>query len=126
MGITTVNDKKRLEMSFGQWSKLWQSSPETFEDLRTQRIESFIDSVPERHKKRLRCLQWKIDRVRERAANPLAATIAISEMMWQSFSELGELYKDLYALANDHEPRRVHRRTATVLPFHARTAFARG
>jgi len=114
---------KSNELNFASWKRLWQDSPETFEFLRTKRINSYIDSVPERHRERLRCLQWKIDRVRERAANPLAATIAISEMMWSSFNELGERYRELADIVEGRGSQRT-RRTATVLPFN-RAAFTR-
>ncbi|HEY5602268.1 MAG TPA: DUF3135 domain-containing protein, partial [Gammaproteobacteria bacterium] len=43
---------------------------------------------------RLRCLQWKIDRVREKMPTPLAACVAISDMMWDSLDRLNQLYHD--------------------------------
>ena len=114
---------KSNELNFETWMELWQDSPATFEYLRTKRINAFIEKAPEAYRDRLRCLQWKIDRVRERAANPLAATIAISEMMWNSFNELGAKYRELAAVLEGAEPTRPAR-TATVLPFN-RAAFAR-
>lgn len=114
---------KSNELNFQAWMELWQDSPATFESLRLQRINAYIESVPERHRERLRCLQWKIERVRERTANPLAATIAISEMMWTSFNDLGERYRELASFADGRQPMRP-RRSATVLPFN-RAAFAR-
>jgi len=121
--IENRSKAKVNELNFETWMSLWQESPEAFESLRTKRIETFINSVPEPHRDRLRCLQWKIDRVRERAANPLAATIAISEMMWQSFNELGERYRELAGIMEGRQTK-PSRRTATVLPFN-RAAFAR-
>ena len=121
--IENSSKTKTNELNFETWMELWQDSPEAFEFLRTKRINAFIDSVPEEHRERLRCLQWKIDRVRERAANPLAATIAISEMMWQSFNELGERYRELTDIVQGRETTKT-RRSATVLPFN-RAAFAR-
>ena len=117
------NKTKSNELNFETWMELWQDSPETFESLRLKRINSYINSVPERHRERLRCLQWKIERVRERAANPLAATIAISEMMWSSFNDLGARFKELADVVEGRQPRRP-RRSATVLPFN-RAVFAR-
>ena len=114
---------KSNELNFETWMELWQDSPETFEYLRNKRINAYIESAPESYRDRLRCLQWKIDKVRERAANPLAATIAISKMMWESFSELGEKYRELSAVLDGAEPARPSR-SATVLPFN-RAAFAR-
>ena len=114
---------KSNDLNFGAWMELWQDSPETFESLRLKRINAYIESIPERHRERLRCLQWKIERVRERAANPLAATIAISEMMWSSFNDLGTQYRELADFVEGRQPIRP-RRSATVLPFN-RAAFAR-
>ena len=117
------NQKKVNELNFETWVELWRDSPETFESLRTKRINAYIESVPEKHRERLRCLQWKIEIVRERAANPLAATIAISEMMWTSFNDLGERYRELADCVQNGKAARP-RRSATVLPFN-RAAFAR-
>ncbi len=118
-----TNNTKTNELTFEKWMELWQDSPNSFEHLRTKRINAYIESVPEVHRERLRCLQWKIDRVRERASNPLAATIAISEMMWQSFHELGAKYRELADMVEGRQPAKP-RRSATVLPFN-RAAFAR-
>ncbi len=118
------NRKEKLkELNFETWVALWRESPENFESSRAKRITAYINSVPEKHRERLRCLQWRIDKVRERAANPLAATIAISEMMWKSFDELGAMYKELAGMVEGQQPTRP-RRTATVLPFN-RAAFVR-
>ncbi len=111
------------KLNFESWMELWQDSPATFEYLRTKRINAFIEKAPEAYRERLRCLQWKIDRVRERAANPLAATIAISEMMWDSFNALGAKYRELATVLEGGQPMRPNR-SATVLPFN-RAAFAR-
>jgi len=121
--IENQAEKKSNELNFETWMELWQDSPETFEYLRTKRINAYIESVPESYRERLRCLQWKIDKVRERAANPLAATIAISEMMWASFNSLGEKYRELATVLEGGQPSRPSR-SATVLPFN-RAAFAR-
>jgi len=121
--IENRKEEKLNKLDFETWMTLWRDSPENFESCRAQRIAAYINSVPAKHRERLRCLQWRIDKVRERAANPLAATIAISEMMWKSFDELGSMYKDLAGLVEGRRPQRT-RRTATVLPFN-RTAFAR-
>ncbi len=121
--IENRRDEKLNKLDFETWMALWRDSPENFESCRAKRIAAYINSVPEKHRERLRCLQWRIDKVRERAANPLAATIAISEMMWKSFDELGSMYKELAGMVDGRQPRRT-RRTATVLPFN-RAAFVR-
>ncbi len=122
--IENRKEEKFKKLNFEAWTELWRDSPENFESFRAKRITDYINSVPEKHRERLRCLQWRIDKVRERAANPLAATIAISEMMWKSFNELGSMYRDLAEMVEGRQPTRRARRTATVLPFN-RAAFAR-
>ena len=57
----------------------------------TEVIEQMIQRLPEERQQRLRCLQWKIDRVREQASNPMAACIKLSEMMWDSLCGPGGL-----------------------------------
>lgn len=66
--------------------KLARNDPEAFEQCRRDAIDALIDRAPARNRQHLRCLQWRIDRVRERAANPMAACLAMSEMMWDSFA----------------------------------------
>lgn len=65
---------------------LAQRDPEAFERRRQAAIDALINRAPEANRQHLRCLQWRIDMVRQRAANPLAACIDIYEMMWESFA----------------------------------------
>jgi hypothetical protein len=81
-------------MSGLQWEKLdWstatrlaQNDPEAFERCRRHAIDALIDQAPENQRHRLRCLQWRIDMLRDRAANPMAACVGIYRMMWDSFA----------------------------------------
>lgn len=77
---------------FEQWFELSKNDPESFELQRIQSIEEFIESVPEERRQRLRCLQWRIDQVRDRTSTPLEACVAISDMMWDSFDALNNAY----------------------------------
>lgn len=77
---------------FDEWMRLAQQQPEEFQKRREAMIEAAIAKAPEHLEPRLRGLQWKIDRVRETSANPLAACVRISRMMWDSiYSENGLL-----------------------------------
>ena len=67
-------------------------------------IEEVIESAPAERQLHLRRLQWRIDMTRERAGSPMAATIAISKMMWDAFYNLKQHYEELYA--EDDVPRR--------------------
>ena len=89
-------NQKKIESSFNfdEWLDLSKRDPKTFETRRLESIEEFINSVPEDKQHRLRCLQWKIDRVREKMPTPLAACVAISDMMWDSLDRLNQLYHD--------------------------------
>ena len=77
---------------FDEWMRLAQQQPEEFQKRREAIIEAAIAKAPQHLEPRLRGLQWKIDRVRETSANPLAACVRISRMMWDSiYSENGLL-----------------------------------
>lgn len=65
-----------------------ENNPSELEKLRTSLSEEIINSASKRSQKRLRGIQFKIDATRENAKNPLAACIAISDMMQQSFENL--------------------------------------
>jgi hypothetical protein len=75
---------------FDEWAALAKSDPAAFEAKRRAAIEALIDSAPEQHRQRLRGLQFRVDMERQRASNPLSATIRISNMMWSAFGDLRE------------------------------------
>jgi hypothetical protein len=82
------------DFDFDEWLDLLKRDPESFENRRLESIEELIVNAPEDKQHRLRCLQWKIDRVREKMPTPLAACVAISDMMWDSLDKLNQLYHD--------------------------------
>ena len=61
---------KRIK--FEHWAYLAQHDPATFEQLRSRMLDDCIASAAASHQQRLRCLQWRIDRIREKASNPLS------------------------------------------------------
>ena len=80
------------EIDFEEWMTLASSEPQSFEQLRQDKISALIESAPKRHQHRLRCLQWRIDQIREKNnASPMAACLAISELMWDTFGQLSDL-----------------------------------
>ena len=81
-------------IDFEQWSWLARNDPEKFEEMRTRMLESALRGSRGTSRRRLEQLQWRIDRVRETNPNPLAACIAISDMMWETFQGLAERYQD--------------------------------
>ena len=83
------------QFDFDAWVKLAKSDPAAFERQRADIIEEFMQQVPADRRQRLRCLQWRIDHTRQRAANPMSACLRISQMMWDSLLGDGGLLEAL-------------------------------
>jgi len=88
---TLINKTGEPSIDFDQWANLAKADPEAFEARRAEAIETLIASLPAHKQQRMRCLQWKVDQTRNRAANPMAACIKLSEMMWDSLVGPGGL-----------------------------------
>jgi len=99
-------------LDFEQWSELASSDPEAFEDQRKALIDMVISRAPERRQQRLRGLQWRVDQVRNRSSNPLAACISLSDMMWEAFAGNNGLVETLRG-AQDGMPEREEKPTAS-------------
>lgn len=111
---------KLMSVNFDVWMQVAQADPQRFEAMRQAAIEEFLASVPAERRLKLQRLQWRVDRVRERCTTPMAATIAISEMMWDAFYHLRDEYQDLFALTNGRRPRPAEaHKQAKILPFRA-------
>ena len=74
------NDNKSFD--FDGWRRLFETSPEMFEQRRAEAIESVIRTAPTDQQPRLRGLQWQIDAVRARYKHPLVSATKLFEMMW--------------------------------------------
>ena len=101
-------------IDFDYWSQLARDDPERFESLRSATLESHINKAPEAQQNRLRCLQWRVDRMREKAKTPMAACINISNMMWDSAQHLVISCKHLEHI---HKGQDSHLPSATILKF---------
>ncbi|CBL45817.1 Hypothetical protein HDN1F_22340 [gamma proteobacterium HdN1] len=64
------------------------NDPEGLEALRIQLCEQLIQEAPVALRRKLRGLQFRVDMERRRAKSPMAACIAISGMMHDSFDQL--------------------------------------
>jgi len=111
------------KLDFDHWLELAKSDPDSFEVLRSRAIDEVIGRFAESRQSHMRCVQWRIDRLRERSRNPMAACIAISGMMWDSFNHLNSTYRHLYEQMG---PRQTLRElaplpSAKVLIFQPRT-----
>ncbi len=103
----------RGRIDFDQMRMLAASDPEAFEAYRREVIEGAIARAPARRRERLRCLQWRIEQVREHAANPMAACISLSGMMWEAVT--GE--QGLQARLNRRAPLTSQEARAAVVPL---------
>lgn len=101
---TQTDNSLRSPIDFDQWAQLARSDPETFEQKRAQAIEELIQRMPEHKRHRMRCLQWKIDQVRNQCKTPMAACIKLSEMMWDSLVGPGGLKDALERLGPGSQP----------------------
>ena len=101
---------------FETWSRLAQSDPDGFEARRLAAIESLIDSASPDQQRRLRGLQWQIDRIRGRSSNPLGVCVKSSELMWQKLLGADGLVE---AMGRLHQPGPPPT-SAAVLPLRGR------
>ena len=98
-----------------------QNNPEQLEQLRMELCDQLIQEAPGDVRRRLRGLQFRIDMERRRAKSSMAACIAISGMMHESFDQLRQVLNE----AAGNPPAAHHRASAqsnsidkaTVLPF---------
>jgi hypothetical protein len=105
---------------FERWVELATNDPTQFEEMRRATINEFLENVSAERRLHLQRLQWRVDRVRERCTTPMAATIAISEMMWDAFYDLHDRYQDLFGkqTAKRYKPP-TGDKSAKILPFQA-------
>ena len=99
-------------IDFDQWLQLAKTDPESFERQRSALLDACIARASRSHQERLRRLQWRIDRIRETSGTPMAACVRISDLMWRTFSQLGEVYQQL----GEEQPA-PPRRSARILRF---------
>ena len=83
-----TKQKKSADFNFDQWADMAKRNPAQFESMRQQVIDDLIDQAPEHLRQRMEGLQWQIDQIRNRATNPMAACLRISQKMWDNI--LGE------------------------------------
>ena len=82
------------DIDFEKWATLASSDPQSFEQLRQDKIAAMIERATGNRQHRLRCLQWRIDQIREKNKDSaMAACLAISELMWDTFEHLSEVLR---------------------------------
>lgn len=103
---------------FDQLREMAQKDPEGLERLRVQLCDQLIQSAPEAYRRKLRGLQFRVDMERRRAKNPMAACIAISGMMHDSFDRLRQVLNEAASSASSATASQADAATAAkVLPF---------
>lgn len=104
------------DIDFEYWAGLATTDPEKFEELRQDQITAIIENASsQRQKHRLRCLQWRIDKIREQHKDSaMAACLAISELMWETFEHLAEL---LHSAAEGGSAVPTPPMQANIIPF---------
>ena len=80
------------EIDFEHWVTLASTDPQKFEKLRQDKISAVINRTSGQRQQRLLGLQWQIDTLRARHKDSsVAACLAISELMWETFQRLAEV-----------------------------------
>ncbi|MCG6886771.1 MAG: DUF3135 domain-containing protein [Proteobacteria bacterium] len=110
--MTKPGAKQRFD--FEQMSELARTDPASFEQMRSHLLDDCIARSSTAHQVRLRRLQWRVDRLREQASNPLSACVQISDLMWTTFNQLGQAYR------NTGNPPAATRHSAKILPLKRR------
>ena len=70
--------------NFDEWAHLARSNPQVFEAQRIQVIDSAIRKAPVHKQHRLRCMQWKLDQIRNTSRTPMVACLRMNRMLWES------------------------------------------
>lgn len=70
--------------SFDEWAALAQSNPQAFEARRIQVIDRAIGQAPAHRQQRLRCIQWRLDRIRLTSRTPMVACLRMNRMLWEA------------------------------------------
>jgi hypothetical protein len=83
-------------IDFDSWQALARSNPKAFEAKRRALVDDVIRRVPEPRQHRLRCLQWRIEKVCAKANNPISASLALSNMMWESVGRQQNIISRLF------------------------------
>jgi len=110
-----------LVIDFERWAALAKNNPQEFEAKRAELLESYIQLAPVAKQQRLRCLQWKVDQIRNNAGSTFHAALKINQLMWESLMGKGGLYDALETLLEGKEP---SFREAKVLRFPSESASA--
>ena len=94
---------------------LAKESPAQLEAFRLKEVERLIAAAPESIQRRLRGLQFQIDCKRRLHTSPMGACIELSQMMFDSVSQLNNALQGMTRSKGHSQPDQP--RAAAILPF---------
>ena len=110
----------RPPFDFDAWTKLARENPQAFELERKLLIERAIMKTPANKHQRLRCLQWKLDQIRNLSSTPMAACLQINQLLWENIYSKHGLLHSLQHLQSAEHPGNNDSTMAEILDFQRR------
>jgi hypothetical protein len=104
----------RAKFDFDAWVKLARQDPQAFEEKRKRIIDDAIKAAPPSKRQRLRCLQWKLDKIRETSRTPMIACLHINRLLWENVTSERGLLNTLQYGINECSDERA---TAEIIPL---------
>ena len=115
----SASSTTRPTFDFDAWVTLARQDPQAFEEKRKCIIEDAIQGAPAHKQQRLRCLQWKLDKIRETSRTPMIACLQINRLLWENVTGEHGLLNSLQLLQADQPVRRSRRTKAEVITLHS-------
>lgn len=114
----------QLELpDFDTLKHMAETDPEGLEELRQKHVTALIDSAPAKLRPRLQGLQFQVDAQRRiHHASPMASCIKISQMMYDSFTQMRYLLNGIVGeeLPRVKQPAAADAQPAKVIQFRGR------
>lgn len=107
----------RPRFDFDAWVKLARQDPQAFEEKRKRIIEDAIQGAPAHKQQRLRCLQWKLDKIRETSRTPMLACLHINRLLWENVTGEHGLLNSLQQLQSGHHGHNPDQANAEIIPL---------
>ena len=108
----------RPKFDFDAWVELARQDPQAFEEKRKHIIEAAIQGAPKEKQQRLRCLQWKLDKIRETSRTPMMACLQINRLLWENVTGEHGLLNSLQQLQSGKTGALNRRNKAKIIPLH--------
>jgi len=108
----------RSKFDFDAWVELARQDPQAFEEKRKRIIEDAIRGAPPHKQQRLRCLQWKLDKIRETSRTPMIACLHINRLLWENVTGEHGLLNRMQQLQTGHHGLKADQVSAEITPLH--------